>query len=141
MNFFHDVRVNTTARPLTWVERLLCAVLPYKDIGWDAIGEEFTRFTLAKTRWGNVYLHRLKALTEHPQCHDHPWGFVAILLRGGYYEFHDGWWRWKRPGSILVRPATYSHNVTTLGVSWSIIITSRKVRDWSFTDCGGSHAL
>lgn len=61
--YFHSVRVNTVARRLTRIEHLLCAIFPFKDIGWDAIGEEFTRFTLLKTRWGNVYLHRLKALT------------------------------------------------------------------------------
>jgi hypothetical protein len=134
MNFFHDVRVNETIRRCGFVEGLLCRLLPYKDIGWDEIGEEFTRWTLLKTPWGNVYLHRLKALTEHPQCHDHPWSFVAVLLRGGYNEKHAGVWTWRRPGSILIRPAEYSHNVTTRGVSWSLIITTNKRRDWSFND-------
>lgn len=115
--------------------RLLRWLLPHKDIGWAEIGEEFTRFTLAKTRWGNVYLHRLKALQQHPDCHDHPWTFWAVLLKGGYWELHEGVWAWRRPGSVLYRPATYTHNVVTEGVSWSVIFTTPKLRDWGFKTC------
>jgi hypothetical protein len=116
--------------------RFLRWLLPYKDIGWEEIGEEFTRFTLAKTPWFNVYLHRLKAHQAHPNCHDHPWSFVAVLLKGGYIEYcPDGRWHTRKPGSVLYRPATFSHNVVTPGVSWSIIFTTAKFRDWGFKEC------
>lgn len=116
--------------------RLLRWILPYKDIGWEEIGEEFTRFTLLKTPWCNVYLHRLKALRPHRDCHDHPWSFVALLLKGGYYEYcPDQHWHHRKPGTILVRPATFSHNVVTDGVSWSVIFTTAKFRDWGFKEC------
>lgn len=115
--------------------RFLKAVLPYKDIGWPEIGEEFTRFQLCKTRWFNVYLHRLYCPNTHPNCHDHPWSFVAVLLWGGYWEFHDGHWHRHRPGNVLYRPAEFSHNVVTEGVSWSVIFTTAKQREWSFKEC------
>lgn len=98
------------------------------------IGEVFTRYTIMSCPWGSIYLHRLFAPVPHPQCHDHPWSFVAILLAGGYREYHRGVWTDRRPGSVLFRPAHYAHNVVTHGVSWSVIFTGPRTRAWGFTD-------
>jgi hypothetical protein len=122
--------------PRSWFERLL-RYLPYKEIGWQDIGEVFYRYQLVKTRWFNIYLHQLDAPAWHPVgCHDHPWSFVAFLLKGGYLEY-DGQKRTHRyPGQILYRPATWTHDVTTpYGRSWSLIITGPKSRDWGFKSC------
>lgn len=115
---------------------ILKRLLPHREMGWTEIGEQFTRFTLLSTRWGNIFLHRLVSPNPHPQCHDHPWSFVAILLRGGYDEYLNGQWTWRRPGSVLWRPAETKHNVITRSnrVSWSIILTGRKYREWAFVE-------
>lgn len=113
---------------------LLKRIFPYRDIGWTDIGEEFTRFTLLATPRFTVYLHRLRAFLPHPQCHDHPWSFIAVLLKGGYREFHDGVWTEHKPGTVLFRPAEFSHNVVTTGVSWSLIVTGPKRRAWGFVE-------
>lgn len=114
---------------------VLRRVLPHKEIGWSEIGETFTRFTLVKTRWLTVFLHRLDAPNAHPQCHDHPWPFMTLILRGGYDEFHGGVWIWRKPGSILYRPAEFSHNVRTGSVvAWSMVIVGAKRREWGFQD-------
>src|SRR5258708_709192 len=68
------------------LERLARKYLRYKEIGWEEVGERFTRYALLKTRWGNVYLHQLYAPKWHPECHDHPWSFLTILLSRGYLE-------------------------------------------------------
>lgn len=108
----------------------------YKNIGWKEIGEEFTRFQLVKTRWFNIYLHRLSAPSWHPECHDHPWSFVAVLLKSGYLERTVKGDKRKYPGMILWRPATFAHNVITpYGVSWSLIITGPVARKWGFLPC------
>lgn len=115
---------------------LLRRVLPFKDIGWPEHGEEFTRFTLLKTRWGNLYLHRLKCLKMIPFCHDHPWWFLTLILRGGYWEYTTATsWVWRRPGSLLYRPATHRHGVMTPAVMWSLVLTGPKCRDWAMTSC------
>jgi hypothetical protein len=120
-----------------WFERLLRNLLPYKEIGWESIGEQFTRFQVLRTRWLNVYLHKLDAPAWHPQCHDHPWTFLAVVLMGGYLEATpDRKRKWRPPGSVLWRPATFSHNVVTRGVSWSIIVTGPRTRKWGFLNCG-----
>lgn len=115
--------------------QVLRKLFPFKELGWTDIGEEFTRFTLFSSPWFKVYLHRLKALVEPPECHDHPWSFITFILKGGYNEYHDGKWIWRGPGSILYRPAEFSHNVVTKGVAWSIVIVGNKKRNWGFQTC------
>lgn len=114
----------------------LLKLLPYKDIGWKEIGEEFTRYTVLKTPWFNVYLHQLYAPVAHPECHDHPWSFLAVLLWRGYSEQVGSEWYRRRPGSMLWRPAEFIHNVVTpYGTSWSLIFTGAKKRAWGFKTC------
>lgn len=121
---------------MTLIERLLRRFVPFKDIGWTDIGERFTRFFLFRSKWFNVYLHQLYAPTWHPDCHDHPWSFLAVLLKGGYVERLNGRDHSRRPGSILWRPAETSHNVITPnGTSWSVIFTGPKKREWGFQQC------
>ena len=118
---------------MTFLNRLF----KHKEIGWKDIGEEFTRWSVLKTPWFNVYLHRLFCPSFHPNCHDHPWSFVTLILWNGYLErIGDEFFR-RRVGSILYRPAEFSHNVVTpYGTSWSLVITTNKKREWGFLRCG-----
>jgi hypothetical protein len=117
-------------------EQFIRRYFEFKEIGWTEIGERFTRFILCKNRFFNIYLHQLYAPQWHPECHDHPWGFIAILLKKGYVEQVGDKYYHRRVGSILFRPATFAHNVVTpYGTSWSIIFTTPKSRDWGFLPC------
>lgn len=121
---------------MTRFESWLRRKFTFKEIGWTDIGESFTRYQLWRTRWFNVYLHQLTAPAWHPECHDHPWGFVAVLLKSGYLEDFQGSKTRRRVGSVLLRRATDSHNVITpYGESWSLILTTKKSRDWGFKPC------
>lgn len=123
-------------RVMSKFELFLRRRFQFKEIGWTEIGEEFTRFSLWRTKWFNVYLHRLNAPAWHPECHDHPWGFIAILVKNGYLERVGKKDHHRRVGSILFRPAEFTHNVITpYGTSWSIILTTPKSRDWGFRPC------
>lgn len=123
------------------IEKLLRKFLPHKELGWTEIGEKFTRYTLLKLpNWlggFRVFLHQLDCEQWHDKCHDHPWSFITFILKGGYDESTtDGKTVYRRPGSILYRPATFAHNVKTCGKTcWSIVVTTRKVRDWSMFAC------
>ena len=110
---------------------------PHEDIGWKDIGETFIRYDLIKSRWFNLYLHRLIAETPHEQCHSHPWWFVTLILVGGYNEYTGSTgWVWRRPGSILYRPASWAHNVTTNeNGMWSLVLTGPKRHEWGFATC------
>lgn len=111
--------------------------LKWKDLGYEDLGEEFTRYTLLKTPWFNVYLHRLYCPYNLAFCHDHPWWFLAFILTGGYWEELNGRLAvFRPPGSLLRRPATWKHNVWTgRRANWSIILTAPESRDWGFEDC------
>lgn len=121
---------------MTKTEAWLRRTFSHKEIGWAEIGEKFTRYQLLKTRWFNLYLHQLWAPEWHPKCHNHPWSFVALLLKGGYFEQVGNKVWWRMPGSILYRPAEFTHNVVTdNAVSWSLILTGPKKNDWGFKPC------
>ena len=109
----------------------------HKELGWKEIGEKFTRFVLLKTRWLSVYLHKLDAPVRHPQCHDHPWHFWVLVLGHGYYEEMRGRTVWRRPGSVLYRPAASLHNTITVAgrPNWSVIVVSGRKRDWGMRGC------
>lgn len=69
------------------------------------------RWVLFRVPAFGVYLHNMRRSDYDRALHDHPWPFVSLVLRGGYWEYHDqtldGTTRseWRAPGSVLVRPA------------------------------------
>ena len=118
------------------IERWLRRWVPFKEIGWTAIGEVFTRYVLIKTRWFSLYLHQLNAPNWHPTCHDHPWWFVTLLLKNGYLEEVGKKLYRRGAGRILYRPANFAHNVITpYGTSWSLVLVGPKEREWKFLEC------
>lgn len=156
--------------------RRILSFFPVQDIGDGAGNVFFYRYTLARTRLGNVYLHEFLRGDLDRCLHDHPWSFVTIVLRGGYREFvtpdaarcekirvrqpdDDGFVPtsvgiWRRPGSILYRPAEFAHRIEIdprMPRPWSLVFTGPKKRLWGFhtnsgwkswipganPDCGG----
>jgi len=123
--------------PKSSIEAIFRKYLPHKEIGWQDIGEVFYRYTLLKTRWFNLYLHQLDAPQWHPVgCHDHPWWFWTMILKGGYDEKIGTEITRRLPGDLLYRKSTHSHDVVTpYGRSWSLVLTGPKSRDWGFQRC------
>ena len=118
---------------------LLDHFVPHRDLGWTEIGEEFTRYVLLKTPLVKVFLHRLVCPVWPRRQHDHPWGYVAIILRGGYDERvqvgDHATCEWYGPGRVLFRTAEHTHSVTTRDKPcWSLVVVGRKTREWGFVD-------
>ena len=75
-----------------------------------------TRDRLSCPSFG-LYVHWFQ--TSDDDClHDHPWPFLTIILRGGYWEGTPGPGRdrvtvsrWHGPGSVHVRPARWLHRI------------------------------
>ena len=105
--------------------------LPKKHIGGDG-GTFFIRYTLAKTPWFAVYLHRFFRGDIDRCLHDHPWPFISVVLKGGYWEVMSDGYHWRRPGSILWRPAKTAHRIECGPGTWSLVVVGRRVRDWGF---------
>ena len=71
--------------------------------------------------------------------HDHPWSFVSIIIKNGYWEYRPGMKKiWRGPGSINYRKAETLHRVTLLEEgynakpSWSIVFIGPFRRKWQF---------
>lgn len=72
--------------------------------------------------------------------HDHPWPYVTIVLRGGYWEHrYDASGalqstRWHGPGSVMYRPANSWHmlELPKGQTAWTLFITGRKAQGWGF---------
>lgn len=93
------------------------------------------RYSLLTTPWFAIKLHKI-LLSDDDCMHDHPWSFISIILKGGYYEFtpnRHGWFY--GPGSILWRPQPWIHRLEVndlYGPTISLVITFKKVRIWGF---------
>jgi len=77
----------------------------------DGESDYLTRFSLVRCRLFQVALHTFHR-SDADHLHDHPWPFVSIVLRGGYWEITPTSRRFYKPGSILFRPANWLHRVS-----------------------------
>ena len=76
--------------------------------------------------------------------HDHPWPYLTIILRGGYFEQRynaEGFpasTKWHGPGSILWRPAHSLHKLIVPAgeTAWTLFITGKKSQTWGFKPPG-----
>lgn len=99
---------------------------------------------------------------EDRALHDHPWSFLSIILRGGYFEISETFEGKKttlvrngfafmrtEEGRLTIqwpknlsayRPATYRHRVKLISFDetsqevpcWTLIVTGPHVREWGF---------
>lgn len=106
------------------------------------------RWVLFRCEAFGIYVHKFLRSDHERALHDHPWPFVAIILKGGYREEHDQTidgrpiieWRW--PGQILLRPAEWRHRIILSPgtTSWSLCLVGRRCRRWGFfTSRGWCH--
>jgi hypothetical protein len=101
-------------------------------------------------------IHHILRSDAGRDFHDHPWPYLTIILRGGYYEWRpifdkSGLYkgekcRWYGPGSIIFRPARSWHRleldrwlvlengkvVTQDKTAWTLFITGPKSNSWGF---------
>ena len=91
----------------------------------------------------NIFVHKfLKSDTE--DVHDHPWPFLTVILRGGYWEWTPQFdaqgrkvseiARWYGPGSIRWASADQYHRVELDPdvTCWTLFMPGIKQRDWGF---------
>ena len=83
----------------------------------------------------NVFIH--KFLKSDPDdLHDHPWPYMTIILRGGYWEWTNNrpTPQWKGAGQIRFGHSTDYHRIELEpGVEcWTMFVPGPKQRDWGF---------
>jgi len=124
----------------------------------DGVPYLIRRSFLTLGKWFSIKYHQI--LESDPKCtHDHPWPFLTIILKGGYYETtpvtqkDSGRWvkratgvdgreqvvKYHRPGSIMYRPASWEHSLQlkrnldgTNIPAHTLVFTGKVIRDWGF---------
>lgn len=99
------------------------------------------RWGIEWKRLGGVFVHRMSAPDPGYDLHDHPWPFLAVILKGGYTErkanIRDPWPRKRnqnRTGSLRMMRLDEAHTIERLNgaTSWSLVFHGRNVRRWGF---------
>lgn len=110
------------------------------------------RYFIWRCRWFSIFLHNIRKPDDDRDPHDHPWGFLGIVLRGGYIEE-----RWhvvrhvvlddprleallhsdteeRNAGTIAYRKATDIHKIIYVRPNtWTLIFVGPKQeREWGF---------
>lgn len=136
-------------RQWRWMER--------REIAPAEGGDTYmVRYILAGTPWGDVKVHHILRPDQARDLHDHPWPFLAVILRGGYTEQRP-WLRpdgqpmarhyrtgeglllkiRRRPGHAYFARSTYTHRIDELhGDCWSLVLSGRRCRAWGFWRSG-----
>jgi hypothetical protein len=86
-----------------------------------------------------MFLHNIR-LSDERTPHDHPWGFISLILWGAYREFifpNPGRHRGARErlafmGRILRNKATHTHYVKIIRPVWSLVVAEHASREWGF---------
>jgi hypothetical protein len=91
----------------------------------------------------NVTLHKI-VRSDDPIMHDHPWSYMTIVLKGGYWEHtpvcnKDGkmfaeFQTWRGPGSIIKRSAGEYHwlELEEGKPATTLFFMGRQQREWGF---------
>jgi hypothetical protein len=100
----------------------------------------------------NLTLHKI-VRSDDPVFHDHPWSYMTIILKGGYYEHTPLYLkgnmigetvRWRGPGSIIMRSSKALHWLEMdpeVGPATTLFFMGPQVREWGFvikTDIQGN---
>ena len=134
MGFFHNL--------MNKLDRY--RLIPDRRTGEDYMHRYYLFLKDRKNFPFNLTLHKI-VKSDDPILHDHPWPFLTIILKGGYYEHtplygNDGQiigelCQWRGPGSIIRRRAKDFHWLEldeSVGPATTLFFMGRQQRDWGF---------
>ncbi len=106
-------------------------------------GETYKKYGLFR-RLPSARVHRILRSDDDRVFHDHPWSYLTIILKGGYWEVRPQFdksgiyirddRRWHGPGSVLFRSAKSWHRLELPEgqTAWTLFITGRYQQGWGF---------
>jgi hypothetical protein len=85
----------------------------------------------------NIFLHNFHR-SDPDDLHDHPWPFVTVILRGGYWEHTPKGKFWRGAGTVNWAGSKSLHRVELVPDidTWTLFIPGPTVREWGFIDKG-----
>lgn len=119
---------------------------PYVHIKGVGGGDYMRRWWLVPyNKFGiSARIHEILQSDDARHYHDHPWWYISIVLKGGYFENtpvydESGLYKgvskvWKGPGSILFRKAKSWHflSLDEGKPAYTLFICGRKTQSWGF---------
>lgn len=121
--------------PLSLIERRRMKLF-YKDYLESPDGIYMKRYHLLASKYLSIRIHHIvQSDYEKFAYHDHPWGFISILLKGWYIERMPGYSKLTRISpSIAFRAASALHTIVGVsdGGAWTLIICGRRKKMWGF---------
>jgi hypothetical protein len=86
----------------------------------------------------NIFLHNFHR-SDPDDLHDHPWPFITIILRGGYWEHTPKGKFWRGAGTVNWAGSKSLHRVELVPDidTWTLFIPGPAVREWGFIDGNG----
>jgi hypothetical protein len=133
------------SRFLNWLERCGRKIIIMDRVNNQPYLERYYLFLKDRKKFPfNVFLH--KFLKGDPDdVHDHPWPYVTLILKGGYYEWVPtfnpytgdkvGETRyWRGPGHFRIcKPTSYHRIELAEGVTaWTLFMPGPQTREWGF---------
>lgn len=113
------------------------------------------RWWVLRPRWWlpvSIRLHHILRSDNERHLHDHPWPFLSLILRGGYWEVlpedqgrHPRYdavgkkRRWCAPGHLVFHRARDRHRLELRPgeTCWTLFIIGRKSQHWGFYTSSG----
>ena len=99
-------------------------------------GDQMIRRKIVETPLACIYLHRILRSDSSSDAHDHPWDYISLILRGGYFErlpnAGGGTSHWRGPGSVLIRRANTPHHISLEQPALTLVLVGPRRRVWGF---------
>lgn len=106
---------------ITWGEPLGIITCPY------------LRRWVLNLKFFSIRIHHWYSSDDHRAKHDHPSGFITLVLSGSYTDVTPTGRELLKPGSIRYRAATHIHTVEVpINGCWTILIFGPQIRHWGF---------
>lgn len=127
-----------TQRLRRWVEGRIGARNPDFVIGPPGEPYLIRWWLIPRNPLCNIYAHLILRSDDDRALHDHPWGFISIILRGNYAEWRTdklGEYRWHYiAGDVLLRSPRTLHRIAIdpQRSALSLVITGPRIRQWGF---------
>lgn len=97
----------------------------------------FQRWRLLQTPWFGVYIHYIAESDKDKHPHSHPWDFITLILKGGYWESltigpYDTWEILRKPFSFAKRNHNQFHKISLLEPTWSLVFVGQHKYEWGY---------
>jgi len=97
-------------------------------------GPYLTVYTLLRVLGISVCFHNFHRGDEERDCHDHPFSFLSLILRGRYREhMYDGSAAERGALSLRYRPSSHRHRIELVKKPcWTLCVKRAAEREWGF---------